>query len=193
MDNFEILAQPLTHSTRPLRETSETFFDAKDYIEDSRGELQRLQDENEDLRKKWTDACANLADIQSVVSYKLDDGHFMSEWKLLQKLIHEWGATHFSNRMPIAQYGTRLVISAKKLQNLGRHWKHYAGSNERRPLLAQAVLWGFLQSDVFAFPFGNLSIGPGMRGAYWAHPYQTDIAHLNERLRDGGSLLLILL
>ncbi|KAF2651442.1 hypothetical protein K491DRAFT_761040 [Lophiostoma macrostomum CBS 122681] len=156
--------------------------------------LVRLQNDNEQLRQKLNEASASLAELSNTATYTLDDTHFVSEWKQLQSMIHQWASRYFTKKAPMSQYAVRVWKNANpppQLRDLGRHWKAFAGSQYHRPLLAQAVLWRFLQVDLFAISDRGQenTSNTEFHGAYWAERYRIGVAQTDSMLRPSPESL----
>jgi hypothetical protein len=155
-------------------------------IKEKDEEIQLLKENNEELKKVWMDTAANLADTKATISYTLEDGIFIGEWKQLQYDIRNWSQTRFQ-RAPggFTKWYKRDLSPSKHLLDLTPHWKSYLDSDILRPLLAEALVWSLLQKLVFAWPPSRSSqMGyqkPG--GAYWAYDDQSSVATLNERMK----------
>ncbi|ORY02352.1 hypothetical protein BCR34DRAFT_605586 [Clohesyomyces aquaticus] len=154
-------------------------------------EIQRLKEENEQLRQAWTAASGNLAATRATISHVLEDRHFISSWQQLGFDIRSWASQHFDKPPPAGSFTRWRKTNwdpSKHIIELTPYWKPYISSDDLRPLLVQAFVWNMLQKHVFAWPSssprGHIAAEtqkPG--GAYWAFDDQHCLASLNAQLK----------
>ncbi|KAF2835261.1 hypothetical protein M501DRAFT_999294, partial [Patellaria atrata CBS 101060] len=134
------------------------------------------------MQKQWRQAASDLQKMQAMAHFKLDDKHFISEWKGLIYMIRNWGVQHFSEPQSSRLRG-QWASKGQTWKRLVESPENFVRSNNFRPMLVQSLVWERLRSFVFGTEFDE-------GGVYWSGDMQEQLRDMMKYVRSSKLTLV---
>ncbi|KAF2102978.1 hypothetical protein NA57DRAFT_71959 [Rhizodiscina lignyota] len=150
-------------------------------ITDMERDLLTARDAYEEVQGLYHQSCDELARLKSERGSMLDDEFFRRQWKHLQSSVRTWAHRHFAGQVK-KDWATFKAHEHPHtdiaLLELSDECESILRLENKAPLIAEAHIWKFMESEIFDSRPNLYS-----KGLYWATTVRSELIRLEKFVR----------